>query len=144
MLDDALTNTESEIQSAKFSVSAFKVLDDAQGVKVVIEAEAVFSEGFVKGPFSGMPKRWMTDIVDQGKRFGKGFIEAQRRCDSPRDLRHLHGMSEAAAEVVGVAVSKDLSLAGKTAKGARVDDARAITLEGKPVGMGSFRVPALD
>src|SRR5580704_12259067 len=107
MLDDALANTEGEIQSAKFSVSAFKVLDDAQGVKVVIEAEAVFA---------------------------KGFIEAQRRCDSPRDLRHLHGMSEAAAEVVGVAVSKDLSLAGEAAKGARVDDARAITLEGQPVG----------
>jgi hypothetical protein len=130
VLDDTLANAESQIQPAKFDMPAFKVFDNAQGVQIVIEAKTMLAQGFVEGAFAGVSKGRMANVMNQGKRFGKCIVKAKRRRDRPRDLRHLHGVGEAAAEVVGVAVCKDLGLAGKAPEGPRMNDARSITREG--------------
>src|SRR5580704_6234801 len=91
-----------------------------------------------------MPIRRVPDVMDEGKRFRKRFIQTQRRSNRARDLRHLHRVCEAAAKMVGVAMCEHLGLAGQTPEGPRVDDARSIALERKPVRMRSFGIPAFD
>ncbi len=55
-----------------------------------------------------------------------------------RDLRHFHGVGEAAAKVIGVAVGEDLRFAGQAAECPRMDHPCAVTLKGGAIGMGCF------
>ena len=130
MLDDALANAESEIESAMSGVTLFEVFDDAKRVDVVVEAAAVAAETTVECAFACVSEGRMTDVVNKSERLREIFIEAKRGCRGARDLRHFHGVGKTAAKVVGGAAGKDLRLAGKAAKGARLHDALAITLEG--------------
>ena len=59
--------------------------------------------------------------------------------DGAGNLRNLHGVGQAGAKVVGGARGEDLGLAGETAKGAGLDDALAIALEGSAIDVGRSR-----
>ena len=54
VLDDAFADGEGEVESAKGRVALFKPGDDAQGVEVVVEAEAVGLERGVESFFAGV------------------------------------------------------------------------------------------
>ncbi len=139
VLDDALANAEREVESAMRGVTLFEVLDDAQRMDVVVEAAAVTAETAVERALAGVSEGRMADVVNQSERLREIFIQAKRGCRGARDLRDLHGVGQAAAKVVGGAAGKDLRLARETAKGARLHDALAITLEGsarEPEGAG--------
>jgi hypothetical protein len=117
-------------------VSLFKALYDTQRVKVVVEAQTVLTQAIVERPLTSVAKGWMTDVVHQGQRLGEIDVEVERRCDVARYLRYLHRVGQATAKVVRRATGKDLCLAGKTSKGASLNDAVAVTLEGCPVVAG--------
>ena len=72
----------------------------------------------------------------------RSTFRLQRGGDGARNLRHLHGVRQARAEVVGVAAGEDLRLVLQAAKGARVDDAIAVALEGIAVGMRRLGIAA--
>ena len=76
----------------------------------------------------------------EGQGLGEFFIEPERSGDRARDLRDLHSVREAAAKVVGVAVSEDLGFACQPAKGARVKDARSVPLKWQAVWVRLFRI----
>ena len=57
------------------------------------------------------------------------------RGDGPRDLRHLDGMRQPVAEVVGVTAGENLCLRFQPAKGARMDNTVAVALKVVAVGM---------
>ena len=96
--------------------------------------------------FAGVTEGRMADVVDQGERLGQIRIQAQGRGHGARDLRHFKRVREAAAEVVsgGIAgqAGEDLRFAGQAAKGARVQNARAVPGKWSAVGMRRLGVRA--
>ena len=130
MLDDSFADGEGQIEAAKGEVTQLEVLDDAEGVQVVIEAQAMRVHCFVEGAFARMAEGRMSDVVHQRERFGEVSVESERGSDGARKLRHFNGVGEAAPVVVGVAVGKHLCLTGKAAKRPRMNDAGAVALKG--------------
>jgi hypothetical protein len=115
-------------------VTLLEVLDDAQGMQVVVEAQPVPLQAFVERALTGVAEGRVADVVYERKRLGEVLIESERLSYAARDLHHLDGVGQAAAEVVGGAAGENLSLAGETAEGARLHDAFAIALECSPRG----------
>ena len=68
VLDDAFPHFECEVEATKGSIALLEVLDDAQGVQVVIEEEPVGSHGGVERFLSGMTERRMAEIMHQRQR----------------------------------------------------------------------------
>src|SRR5277367_1493489 len=136
VLDDAFPRAERQVQPAKLGVPALKVLDNAQRVQIVVESQSVFAQSIVESAFARMPEGRMANVMDQRQRFCQPLVQAQHCCYGARDLRHLHRVGQAAAEVVRVAVREYLRLAGKTAEGPRVNNPSAVALKWKPVEMG--------
>ena len=108
MLDDSFANVERQIQAGKIQVSLLELLDDAQRMKIVIEAVSVFAHAYVQLLFAAMPEWWVAHIVDERQRFGKVFVEAQRSGHGARDLCNLDRMCESIAEVVREPCRKNL------------------------------------
>ena len=75
MFDDALTNTERQIEPAVGGIALLEVLYDTQGVKVVVEAPTMANQTLIQRALAGMSKGRMADIVDQRKRLRQIFIE---------------------------------------------------------------------
>src|SRR5579859_3555635 len=116
----------------------FELFDDAQCVKIVVEGAAMRLHELIEFAFAGVAERRVADVVDQSQSFGKFTIEAQCGGNGARDLRDLESVSEAIAEIVGVARGENLGLGFQTAKSARVDDAVAIASILRAIGMARF------
>ena len=116
VLDDAFAHAAREIQAAKSGITNLEVLDDAQRVEVVVEAQAEPAHGFVERLFTGMAKGRVPDVMDQGQRFRQVFVQLKSTGDGAGDLRHFHGVREPAAKVIGVAVGEDLGLSRQAAE----------------------------
>ena len=145
MLHDALAHCESEIEPAKRRIALLEPGDDAQGMEVVIEAEPVTAQSFVECLFAGVAKGRMAYVVSERQGLGEFVVEAECGGDGTGDLRDFECVRQAAAEVIARVVAgksrEDLGLSGKTAEGARMQDAGTVASEGGPVGM--FRVGVL-
>src|ERR1022692_526376 len=135
VLDDALAHFEGQVQATEGGVALLEVFHDAKSVQVMVEEKAVGAHGCIERLFAGVSERGMAEVVHQGQRFGKIHVEAQRGGDGAGDLRHLDGVSEAVAEMVGVTARENLGLVFEAAEGAGVDDAVAVALEVVAVGM---------
>jgi len=57
-------------------VTLLEVLDDAQGVEVVVEAQSVALEAFIEGTLAGVAEGGMADVVDQRESLCKVLVEA--------------------------------------------------------------------
>ena len=135
VLDDAFAYFEGQVQPAELRVAKLKVLDDPQCLKVVVEEVAVAMHGVIERALARVAEGRMPNVVHQRQRFDKIDVEIERGRDGARDLRHLDGVRQASAKVVGVASGKDLRLVLEPPKGTGVDDAVAIALKGVAVGM---------
>ncbi len=146
MLDDAFADGEGEVESAVGGVALFKVRDDAEGVEVVIEGEAVTAERCVEGLFAGVSVGRVADVVYEGERLSEVDVEAEDFGDGAGDLRDFEGVCESAAEVVAGELTglagEDLGFAGEAAEGAGVEDAAAVADEVGAVGVGGFGMRA--
>ncbi len=140
MLDDALAHFEGQVQAGKAGVAALERFDDAQGVKIMIEAIAEAAHLAIQLVFTGMRKRRMADIVAQRESLGEFFIEPQRHGHGAGDLRDFDGVGEPVTEMVRDARRKDLGFVLQPAKGPRMDDAVAIALELAAVRMRQFGI----
>ncbi len=65
VLDDAFADFEGQVQAAEGGVALFEVFDDAEGVQIVVEEEAVLAHGGVEGFLAGMAEGRVADVVDQ-------------------------------------------------------------------------------
>ena len=80
VLDDAFAHVEGQVEAAKARRSAARtMLHDAQGVQVVVEAQADAAHALVERLFAGVAERRMADVVGQGQRLGQVFVQPQRR-----------------------------------------------------------------
>src|SRR5689334_20516901 len=139
MLDDALAHFEGEVQSAEVGVSNFEVLNNAQGLEVVIEEFSMLSHERIERVLACMPEGRMSDVVDQCQRLGNVDVELQGRRNRARNLRDFDGVRQPSAEMVGVAPGEDLCLILEAAECPGMDDAVAIALERVAIRMGRFR-----
>src|SRR5215468_6901549 len=100
MLDDAFAYGQGQIYASESSIAQFKMLDDAQGMQVVIEAQAVGAKRVIECALPRVAEGRMADVMHERKRFGEIFVEAKCSRYCARDLRHFHGVCEAATEVI--------------------------------------------
>ncbi len=144
VLDDALADAEGEVEAGEAGVAVFKAGDDAEGVEIVVKAEAVGAEGFVEGFFAGMAEGRVADVVDEGEGFRELGVEAEDLGGGAGDLSNFKGVGEAAADVIAFrgAAGEYLGFAGEAAEGAGVEDAGVVAGEGCAVGMGRLRILA--
>jgi len=96
----------------------------------------------IQRPFTGMTKRRMPNVMHQRQSLGEINIKVESSSDGTRNLRHLHGVRQPRAKVVGVPPRENLCLVFQPAKRARVDDAITIALKGVAVRMGWLRMAA--
>lgn len=133
MLDDALAHCEGEIEAAKCGVALFEPSDDAEGVQVVIETEAVVAERLVESFFSGMTKGRMADVVSESESFGEFLVEAESGGNGAGDLGDFECVGEAAAKVIAGEISseprEDLSFSSKAAEGSCMKNAGPVARE---------------
>src|SRR5882762_3029960 len=140
MLDDALANFKSEIQTWKIEIALFELLNDAQRVQIVIKKAAVRAHQLVELPLAGMAERRMADVVDESERFGELGVQAQGGSNGARDLRDFQRVRQPVSEVVGIARGENLRLCLEAPEGSRVNDAIAIARVNAAVGMLRLRV----
>jgi hypothetical protein len=63
VLDDAFADGEGEIEASKSRIALLEPGDDAEGVEVVIKAQAVGAEGFIESLFAGVAEGRMANVV---------------------------------------------------------------------------------
>jgi hypothetical protein len=146
MLDDAFADTEREVEAAPGGVSLFKPGDDAQGVEIVVEAEAVGLERVIEGFFTGVAEGWMANVVGEGQSFGQFRIEAEGRGGGAGDLGDLEGVGEATAEMVSGGIAGEareyLGFAGESAECTGMQDTGTVASKGRSIGVRRLRVCA--
>ena len=110
----------------------------------MIEAEAKGVQAAVQRFLAGMAEGRMPDVVHQGQGFGEIGVQPQSRGHGARDLRYLQRMGEPAAEVIAGKFAEDprehLCFSGQAPEGTRMQNARTIAGEGRPVRVRTFLV----
>src|SRR5260370_30318471 len=91
VLDDALANLESKIQSSESRITQFEVFDNAERMQIVIERKPMLAHGGVERFFSRVAKRRVAEVVNQRERFHQIGIQSKLCGDGARDLRDLNG-----------------------------------------------------
>ena len=129
MLDDPLAHAERKVQSAVVRVTLLEVLNDAQRMEVVVEAQTVAFEALIQCTFARVAERRVADVVDQRQRLREILVQPQRLGNAARDLHDFDGVGETAAEVIGSAAGEYLRLPCEAAKGACLHDTFAIALK---------------
>jgi ribose transport system substrate-binding protein len=146
VLDDAFAKGEGEVEPAVGCIALLEPGDDAQGVQIVIEGEAVRSQNTIEGFFSRVTERRMTDIVGQRESLGEISIEAESVCKGAGNLRYLEGVREPAAKVVSRGIigepGEHLSFSCQAAEGPCVQNARGIAGKRGAVRVGRLRMCA--
>ena len=137
MLHDAFANGEGQVESTIGGRAFFKPGDDAQGVEIVVEAEPMRLQRTIQRLFSGVAKRWMTDVMGEGQGFRQVGIETESAREGACGLSDLKGVGKAATEVIAWGetgeTSEDLRLACQAAEGPSVQDAPAVSCEGSAI-----------
>ena len=108
----------------------------------MVEAQAVSAHRFIQRVLAGVTERRVADVVHQSERFRQVSIQPERSGNRTGKLRHLDGVRKTAAVVIRVAVGKNLRLAGEPPERARVNDAGAVSLKGRTIGVLRLRVSA--
>jgi hypothetical protein len=102
------------------------MLDDAQGVQVVIKTGSALTHERVKAAFARMAKWRMANIVNQRERLSEIRIQTKRLRHGTRYLGDLEGVRQAIAKVIRISGGEDLRFRFEAAKGARMNDAIAV------------------
>ncbi len=128
VLDQALQRLPGQIEPVEGGIAALQFCDDAQALRVVIEA-AELAQGFVERALAGMAERRMAEIVRQRQRLGEVLVEPERARQRAGDLRDFERMGEPGAVVVALVIDEHLRLVRQPPERAGMDDAVAIAPE---------------
>jgi hypothetical protein len=110
------------------------VLDDAQRVKVVVEAPPMTAEAAIQGALTCVPEWRMPDVVNQRKRLRQIFVQAKRGRGGSGDLGDLYRVGQAAAKMIRGPAGEYLRLSRETPEGTGLHNALAIPLERRTRG----------
>ncbi|OIQ68018.1 hypothetical protein GALL_503940 [mine drainage metagenome] len=139
MLGDAFQRFPRQVQPVEIGVVAFQRGNDAQRLRVVIEA-AVGLHQQLHRILAGMAKRGVAKVMGQRHRLCQIGVEVQNPRDGARDLRHLDRMGQAGAVIIALVFDKHLRLVFQTPKRRGMDDAIAVALKRRAEGGVVFRI----
>ncbi len=142
VLNDALAHFEGQVQPREVRIPQLQIFHGAQRLQIVIEEFAMAAHQKIERALARVSKRRMPDVVYQRQGLDEINIQVKRRRDGPRNLRHLHSVSQPRTKMVGVAAREDLRLVFQPAKGAGMDDAIAVPLERIAIRMGRLGIAA--
>ena len=138
VVEDAVAHLKGQIEAAPF---LFEHVDDAQRLHVV---RKTVRRQTVQHPLARMAEGSMAQVVPEGDRLGKVFVQSQAAGNGTGDLRHVDGVRHAGAEVISFRRKKDLRLVFQPQKRLAVDDAVAVALKIGAHAAGLFLpLPAL-
>src|SRR6185437_4281673 len=135
VLDQPFAHFIGQVQAGMGGVADLELLDNAQGLQVVVEAVAIRSHDLVQRVLAGVAERRVAEVVGQRQRLRQIGVQAERLGDGAGNLGHLERVGEPVAEMVGVAAGKDLGLVFQAPEGTRVDHPVAVALVLASVGM---------
>jgi hypothetical protein len=101
VLDEPFERLPGEVDAVIFGVAALQLGDDAQRLRIVIEA-AIRLQNRIQRILAGMAERRVAEIMHQRHAFREVLVELQRACERPGDLRHLDGVGKPRAIVIAV------------------------------------------
>ncbi len=128
VLDDAFERFPGEIEAVEGRVAPLDRGDDAQGLRVVVEAAEVGEAG-VERTLARMPERRMAEVVGERQRLGQILVEPERARERPGDLRDFERVGQAGAVMVALVEHEHLGLVLEPAERGRMDDAVGIAPE---------------
>ena len=128
MLDQAFQRLPGEVQPVEGRIAPLERGDDAQRLRVVVEAAAVL-EAAVERALAGMAERRMAEIVRERQRLGEVLVEPERARERAGDLGDLQGMGQPGAVMVALVEDEHLRLVRQPAERRRMDDAVAVAPE---------------
>ena len=116
----------------------FEQIDNTQRLLIVLES-AEIAHQIVEHSLAGVPEGGVSQIMRQADRLGQAFVQAESLCDRSSNLCDLDAVSQAGSVVIVQAGGEDLRFAFEPAKGRAVDNAVAIALEVRAIGVSLFR-----
>ena len=136
VFDDAFANFKGEIQAGEIEIIVLELLDDPQGMEIVVEAAAaIFAHARIELMLAGVAEWRVPDIMRERESLREVRIQMQSARDRAGDLRDFERVSEAVAEMIGKAGGENLSLGFETPESAGVNHAIAIASVVAAVGM---------
>ena len=135
MLDQPFQRFPGEVEPVESGVAPLERGDDAQRLRVVVEAAGV-GEAAVERALAGMAERRMAEVVGERQRLAQILVEPERAGERAGDLRDFERVGEPGAEMVALVEDEHLGLVGQPAEGGRMDDAVAVAAE---IGAGRRR-----
>ena len=103
-------------------------VDYTEALLVVVEAAG---DEIVEHALAGVTERRVPQIVAERDRLGELLVEPEHLGDAARDLRHLERVRQAGPIVIPGRREEHLRLVLEAAERLAVDDAIAVTLEGR-------------
>jgi hypothetical protein len=128
MLEDARARLEHQIQTIESSVALLQLVDDAQGLEVMLES-VMFYHAFVECILTGMTEGRMSKIVGKSDRFGQVIIDFQCTGNRTGNLCNLNRVRQACPEQIAFVIDEYLRLVFQSPKCSGMYDAIAITLK---------------
>jgi hypothetical protein len=120
-------------------ITLLELFDDAQGVKVMVEASAVRMHQLVQLALAGVAERRMANVMNERECFRQLGIQAEGSGDGTRNLRDLQSVRQAVAKVIGVTSGENLRFGFEAAKRARVNDAITVPRIFPPIRVRRLR-----
>ena len=105
----------------------------------MIEATVIMQQ-VIKGVLTGMTERRVTQVVDQGNRLGKVFVETEISSQGATDLGDFKSMGQAGTEMIGHPWNKDLGFVFHSSERGRMHNAITVALEIGPERVRRLRI----
>ena len=141
MFPQALDHLERQVQARERRIIRLDEFDDAQALRVVVEAAAARHQA-VQRFLARMPEGRVAEIVRQRDSLGQVLVERERPRDGPAHRGDLDRVRKPGAQMVAGAVEENLRLVLQPPEGAGVDHAGAVALKVRAVGVARLRVRA--
>ncbi len=131
VLDDPLQRFPGQVQAQEIGIAVLQFGHDPEGLDVVVEA-AVVAHLDLELVLAGVTEGRMAQVMAQRDGLGQIAVEAERRRQRARHLRHFQRVRQAGAEIVALVRHEDLGLLLQATEGRRVDDPVTIAGERGP------------
>ena len=128
VLDDAFERLPGQVESVELRIAVLQRGDDAQRLRIVVEAAMVLQAG-IQRPLAGMAERRMAEIMGQRQRLGEVLVEPKLARQRAGDLRDFERMRQPGAVVVALVEHEDLGLVLQPAERGGMDHPVAIPAE---------------
>ena len=139
VLHKRLPDLPRQIQTGEVWIAGFQEVNSSQSIEVVVEP-AFSAQTFVQRPFAGMTEGRMSEMLRLAMASVRSSLRCNRLRDRPADLGNFQRVCEAGSVMVVDVSGENLGFSHELAERFGVDDAVAIALKNRAIGMIFFEV----